>query len=556
MASLGSKKHYIGNVSVDKFYYKDDVFSHYNMGFITLPYEIKKQIVSYICPSLVVFATNYNIHFVNPNDNQIIKSIQLEGICELDSTEEKFAISEDGMTFYVVSNKDSHYYSMKINYLCHETADTNEPSNINHREFVRTRSHRYYYIYNIDETCTISTKVHDFDYMSNYDPDYSQFSGIKYYLSNNGKYIVAYVNKEQVINNSGAYIAIYETKTKTLINEIKFDVNKILGVSISPNNNNLWLIMAITSDDNKNTIWIWDINTSKQLYHYNCSPNMVYDKTFNEIAWSHNSNNFAITFGIKEMNEINDEPKFIASGILYGTFNNTFIVEVPGIDIFGINIYGKPNDEYIACHNSHKIFICKWNTMIGEPLIDYDKQNINICKLASSLDNYLIVISEDTTNSLINQLLRKMNEYELNDDNNDQSDNHSDNQSNWPETSNNQSDNKSNLPETSNNQSDNLNNDLPETSNDNSDWPETSNDNNTDNQFDWPETSNNQSDWPETSNDNSDWPETSNDNSDWPETSNNYHNHDDYDDYYQNDDDYNNVENAYDVKIIVIKTKG
>ncbi len=377
MTSLTSKKHYIGNVSSNKFYYKDAIFAYYNMGFLTaiFPIEIINKILSYICSSLVVFATNKTIHYVNPKDNAIIKSIRLNVIDELNSEQDTFAISEDGMTFYKMClDEFSPNHLIHFEYLCNEVPDPKKPRN-------GTYGNRYFHTYNINKLGPSSNE---------------------FYISTDGKYIVL------INNNTTNSINIYETKTKTLVKEINCDA-EIINVSVSPDNN---YIMAITSSNNKQTVWIWNIKTGDIVYQHLCADDMIFDKFYNKISWNHNNNltvKFTITFGVKNTSE---ERTIIGSRILYGTLNDTYFIDTPGKDIFGVIFI---NDEDVACYNNCKIFLNKWNHVLEEPFLDTKQTGHYVHKLVA-LDNHLIVISDDQSDSLVNRMLSRLN---MNDDETD-----------------------------------------------------------------------------------------------------------------------------------------
>jgi hypothetical protein len=305
MTPIVLKKHYIGNIDVNKFYYKNDIFTFYNMHIFIefLPIEIINKILSYTCSSLVVFATNMTIHYINPKDNATIKSIPLNKIRNLNSYNNTFAISADGLTFYRIYRRH-----IELEYLCEEVPDYNKPPN------KKTITNRYYYSYNIAKKCKISTPVYP------YGPIYGKY-GDRICISTNGKYIVTCASKENVIDNSGAYIALYDSKTKTFVKEIKFDAEDILSLSLSPDNN---MIMAITSriDDN-HTIWIWHIKTGENILQKKLDSNIYYDPIDNKIVWNKSSSKFAITF--ISNNNINEEN--IGSGIIFGTL--TFVCTLP-----------------------------------------------------------------------------------------------------------------------------------------------------------------------------------------------------------------------------------
>ncbi len=402
MTSLVSKKHYIGNVSSSKFYYKDAILAYYNMNHLTniLPIELINRILSYVCSSLVVFGTNKTLHYVNPKDNAIIKSIRLKYIYEMNSELDTFAISEDGLTFYkMYLDEFSPNHLMDIEYLCDEVPDPNKPSTTN-----RHYENRYHYNYAINKIIP-TNKMH---------------------LSTDGKYIA-------LISNTTSCIVIYETKTNALVNEIKCGDEKILDVSLSPNN---IIFMAITSIDNKQTVWIWNIKTGNVLYQHLCANDIIFDNFYNKISWNYNSTvKFSITFGVKNTP---GEHEIIGSRILYGTLNDTYFIDAPGKDIFGVTWI---NDEDVACYNNCKIFINKWNHVLEEPFLDTKQTGHYMHKLIA-LDNHLIVISEDQSDGLVNRMLSRLNLH-----NNDNDTNQSEDDTNWhyPEnTDNNQSEDEDN----------------------------------------------------------------------------------------------------------------
>jgi len=323
MTPIVLKKHYIGNIDISKFYYKNDIFTFYNMHLFIdfLPIEIINKILSYICTSLVVFATNKTIHYINPKDNATIKSIQLNKIRNLNSYNNTFAISADGLTFYRIYRRH-----IELEYLSEEAPDYNKPPN------KKTITNRYYYSYNIAKKCKISTPIYP------YGPIYGKYGDVVC-VSSNGKYIVTCASKENVINNSGAYIAIYDAKTKTLVKEIKFYAKDILSLSLSPDNN---MIMAITSRiEDKHTVWIWNIKTGENILEKKLDSNMYYDPIDHKIVWNNISNRFAITFILN--NNINEQN--IGSGIVFGTLTNIFINTFP--DQFIDNITWIENKQII-----------------------------------------------------------------------------------------------------------------------------------------------------------------------------------------------------------------
>ena len=282
------KKHYIGNVSASNFYYKDAIFVYYNMAILYtfLPSEIIDYILSYICSSLVVFATNKTLHYINPKDNATIKSIPLNKIRDLNSANNTFAISEDGLTFYRIYRRH-----IELEYLCDEVPDPNKTRNKKTID-----SNRYYYSYNITKKCKISTPIYK------YGPMYGNF-GDKICLSSYGKYIAKCASKENVIDKSSSYIAIYEAKTKTFIKEIKVDAEEIQDLSLSPDNN---IIMAITSRvENKQTIWMWDTNSGKIILEKQLRENMFFNTLDHQIKWNEDSSNFAISIRLNHENILN-----------------------------------------------------------------------------------------------------------------------------------------------------------------------------------------------------------------------------------------------------------
>jgi hypothetical protein len=242
MSSLPANKHYIGTISATKFYYKNAILAYYNINRLhnILPIYLVNQIVSYICTSLDVFSTNDTIHYVNPSDNALIKSIPLNKIRNLNSNN-KFAISEDGLTFYRAYKR-----TMEFEYLCDEVPDNNKP--LGKIVF----GNRYYHSYNIIQKCKVSSSVYPSEqyFWKTNDDD-------KYFLSQDGKYIVTCASKTNVINRSGSYIAIYDAKTRKFIKEFKVDANEIVSLSLSPDNKNL---IAITCIQKIQTSWMWNIN--------------------------------------------------------------------------------------------------------------------------------------------------------------------------------------------------------------------------------------------------------------------------------------------------------
>jgi hypothetical protein len=362
-------KHYIGNVSASKFYYKNDIFAYYQMSLLTyiFPKEITDIILNYICSSLVVFGTNKTLHYINPNDNTVIKSIRLNKIRSLNSHNNRFAISEDGLTFYRIYRRH-----IELEYLCNEVPDINKP------RYKKTfDTNRYYYSYNITKKCKLSTLVYP------YGPIYGKY-GDNICLSSDGKYIVTCASKENVMNKSGAYIAIYEAKTKTFVKEIKFNAEDILALSLSPDNN---IVMAITSKvENKQTIWLWNIKNGANILQKQCDNNMYLESLDNKIAWNNDSTKFAITFTLN--NNVNEEN--IGSCIFFGNLtnlSNTYITNI--LDKFVNHITWINNDKF-AFKQENEIVFGIWNKQTEE-IPSVILQNMLVYDLTSSIDGHLII---------------------------------------------------------------------------------------------------------------------------------------------------------------------
>ena len=363
------------------------MFAYYRISFLIgiLPIELINDILSYICSSLVVFATNNALHYINPQDNALIKFIPLNKIIGLNSNNNKFAISEDGLTFYRIYRRH-----MELEYLCDEVPDINKPLN------KKTDGNRYYYSYNITKKCKVSSPVHKF--ISNHWRPSNLI-----HLSGNGKYIVVFAGKDNVIDKSNSYIALYNAKTKTLINEINIDDEHIKAVSISPDNS---IVIVISEGLGFNNLWMWNIK-NKKIYMQKFPINMKFNKLTQQIAWNHSSSKFAILFDLFDDNETP-----IGTRIVFGDFGHTCHFD----KIKHINYILWINDERIACYDGNgTVFIHKWNNL-------NDAYNVHVSlniggRLKSSFDGHLIVINKDN------------NDYSYS--NEDDWDNHTTNAENW-----------------------------------------------------------------------------------------------------------------------------
>ncbi len=368
--TLVKNSDYIGNVSASKFYYKKDIFDYYHMSYLTpfLPIEIVNNILSYICSSLIVYAKKKTIYYLNPKDKAIIKSIKLKKIkLGYYDNNNYYAISEDGLTFYSIYQRH-----MEIEYLCEEKPDHNKPKN------KQTNTNRYYYSYNIAKKCKISAQL----------MGKTPFNST-IILSKNGKYILVCPKSEYIIDKSNAYIAIYEAKTKTFIKEIKINTDAVIELlSVSPDNNFLiaigyWYNYHMYSKEViKNTIWIWNINTGKQLSNYDTLLSMnnrnVLSNYHIHIAWNPSSSKFAISYFL-------NKDRFILFGNLTDIYINKFQGKYLNITWL--------NDNKIACYsskdNDNTIFIKNWN-IDDEEIIHLS--NINrIRTFQNSMDGNIII---------------------------------------------------------------------------------------------------------------------------------------------------------------------
>ncbi len=365
-------KHYIGNIIAKHFYYKDEIFAYYHLHFLTflLPDEIIDRILTYICSSLVVFATNFTIHYINPRDNAVIKSIQLKKMRGLNSYNNTFAISEDGLTFYRIYRRH-----IELEYLCDEVPDPNKPP---HK---KTDGNRYYYSYNIAKKCKFSNVVLP------YAPMYGIYGG-RICISSNGKYIANSIDKDHVINKSSSYITIYDAKTKTFFKELKVNAKAILSISFSPDNKKL---LAVVAQNDKHEIWLWnteDTNNAQVMYLDNVYFEILSDK----IIWNQDSSKYAITFQL--LNNINvgqfealDYNRYnMVNGacIFFGSYDGNFRFNINNNHINHITWI---NNDKIAYYNN-RIIVNYWNKLVEEGTVI---ENSSIDGLSSSIDGHIII---------------------------------------------------------------------------------------------------------------------------------------------------------------------
>ncbi len=428
------KKHYIGNIISSKFYYKNAIFSYYYLSLLNviLPNEIIDNILAYICPSLVVFATNFTLHYINPIDNAVIKSIKLNKMRRLCSDNNTFAISEDGLTFYRIYRRH-----MELEYLCDEVPDPNKPP---HKKTLEGNC--YYYSYNIAKKCKFSTSIRP------YAPMYGVYGG-KFCLSSNGKYIAISVNKEDVINHSGSYITIYDAKTKTFFKEIKVDATTILSMSFSPDNS---MFVAVVARDDKHEMLLWNTENASdnnpQLINH---PDNVYFETLSDkIVWCQDSSKFAITFQRLDtitagLYDYSSHDKIIGSSIFFGTSDGYFRFNIDN----HINNITWIKNEMIAYSCKNQIIINNWNKLMEEDSI-VNNEDI-LTGLTSSINGNLIIQSykryhmeinidddsqptEFNINPIVDDAPNDDNQNDYNDDNqsNDNQNDNDDNQIiNW-----------------------------------------------------------------------------------------------------------------------------
>ncbi len=374
-------KHYIGNVSSNKFYYKNAIFTRYYMSVLLsiLPTEIVDHILEYVCSSLVVFATNNTILYINPKDNAVIKTIELKKIRTLYSNNNTFAISEDGLTFYRIYRRH-----IELEYLCDEIPDPEKPPN---KQTFDTN--RYYYSYNIARKCPFSTPVYK------YNPSVGNF-GDMVTLSTDGKYIAKAVDKENVINHSGAYIAIYQVKTKKIYQEINYDGNKIVAFKMSPNNN---MIAAVVCDNNNDTfICIWNIHTGDIFMRIQFPANMFFDNHDHEISWCQNSLNVAISCRLDYQNLMTapigtDGSIMIDSSLIIITPTQSYVQ----------NLYQRYINK-IAWIDSSKYVYFGNKEIVVETIDDEIVNNIQVSNafvqdIKTSLDGHIINIHTDFNSS-------------------------------------------------------------------------------------------------------------------------------------------------------------
>lgn len=367
------KKYYIGNISANKFYYKDAIFAYYNMVLLTqfLPIELVDYILSYICSSLVVFAAKNTIYYINPRDNAIIKTIKLNKIKGLTVHNNIFSISEDGLTFYRIYRRH-----LELEYLCDEVPDPNKPPR---KQTIDTN--RYYHSYNITKKCTVSVPV------LKYSPDATSF-GNKISLSSNGKYIASYVSGCHVINQSSSYIAIYEAKTKAFVCEISIQADRICGVSISPDNTKIMAVVAGLEDE-KQSVLVWDIITGNPILQQSCSTDMYFPTFFpmetKAIVWNPSSTKVIVIFR-KDNIELPHDEYIETTSVVYHDFiqNTTSFKTCP----CAINHFTWINDDTVAYYTSNVIYTGVWSSGTFNGIHFSD---VSMHSLRASLEGQLVI---------------------------------------------------------------------------------------------------------------------------------------------------------------------
>jgi hypothetical protein len=393
------EKHYIGTISARHFYYKEMIFRYYHIGLLyaVLPSEIANKIQSFLCSSLLVFATNSAIHYINPCDNANIMSIPLLKISNLNSDKDTFIISEDGLTF--MRYRKLFKRNMEIEYLCAEKADIFMPAT---KEILD--GYRYYSSYNIDRTCSLVKCIFP------YDPNYGSFGEI-IATSSNRKYLSMCASRKNVCDRSGAIIGIFNAKTGAYIKEIQFDANNIEKLVFSPDDSK---IAVVTDRTHAHTIWVWDINTAQLLLSYNPPENVYFGNLDHHLAWSPNSHKIAISCRLNYASPLDgplDENRnhIIDSGVIVLDLMNANYKLDTYVRSYITYITWKNNNEYIyyspSLSNCNNLFIIN-NGLSTSITVDNSKF---VQKLKTTLNDKLLVIyytqeQSQTNNSWITDI--------------------------------------------------------------------------------------------------------------------------------------------------------
>ncbi len=349
------KKHYIGSINANNFYYKNDIYTNYNISilFKYLPIELVEYILSYICSSLSVFAANYTIYYINPRDNLIIKTLPSILAYNSDmSCPDEYSISEDGMTLY-----SNEHNIIMFEYICNELPDPDKPTD------KEINTNCYSHAYSFQNTI----------------PEINLNLPKTFLLSNNGKYMAVHVKIEC------SYIVIYITKTKKIITEIKIEDPEmpelsVINITFSPDNK---MIMATYSENNYDYgICIWNITHDILLKYYFTADSIPY----NHIVWNPNSTKFAIMYEYEENPAIN----YWETCIEFGTvINNICTITDNSLYIPGSMIkIAWITNEMFAYSFDHYIFISK---DIGNKFVEYPLPYYQVISINASYDGDIII---------------------------------------------------------------------------------------------------------------------------------------------------------------------
>ena len=273
-------KHYIGNINSKLFFNKHAIYIHYCMSLLErfLPREMVDLILSFVCVSLVVLATDDALHYINPKDNALILTIPLRKIWNLNSNNNKFAISADGATFYRIYRRH-----VEMEYLCDTIPDPHKPPN--KQTFEDTN--RYYHIYNIIRKCRLNAEIL---------PHFSGRAGNGVSLSSDGKFLALYYSKMNVVNRTASYVGVFDTKSKALVYQVSLDVNQLHEVVFSPDNTKLAVIDydVVNYVSVAKNIKIVNI-LENSVDRFVIPSNVMFSVFDNTIAWSPDSSVVAAT---------------------------------------------------------------------------------------------------------------------------------------------------------------------------------------------------------------------------------------------------------------------
>jgi hypothetical protein len=354
-----SKRHYIGNVDIKKFYYKYSIYEYYNLVFLfsILPFELVEKISEYLCTSLVVFSQNLYIQYVNPRDGAIIKQIKYKKL-------EKFyspGISEDGLTLTYLKG-----YNVHVSYLCEEEPDEYMPF------YIKPKNNKY--------NCILKMHSYPTSFLT-YDVSYS-------ILSPSQKSLAIYFNKNCVISepNNFSYVCIYDTLTKENEAELKFEVDEISIVGFSPDETKV--IIIAKEDFEVYGVWIYYINKKSMIY---ASYDINYiNSSFHSISWSPDSKYVAIPYGATDDNE--EEINYESCVLFISTVDNSFDTTCIDIPEKAIRKVVWKNNTTYAFAFEYSIEFCSVNSSFYD-IKTYSMDKIEYIKnIAFSLDGDLIVV--------------------------------------------------------------------------------------------------------------------------------------------------------------------